>query len=216
MGVQYSQKGSANKRRICKTAGSYGSFINIRRGVAVSKLTVSSVANWVVGLEFTLTDGRVASCKAKSFSIAANATPRVYRATATGTTAATAAAGEHNTAAAAAATEADKVTVAVGATADLSKNVIHTINNLPGPLTNTPGKPRCYPGCSPDVCSRCSQRPSRRVFLGPDSLAVLGSIGGLCQNRTGYFRDALREMTPPCWLQSGAHDIFLALTSIPR
>ncbi|KAF6253433.1 hypothetical protein COO60DRAFT_421902 [Scenedesmus sp. NREL 46B-D3] len=212
VGVEYTLRGSSHKRSICNTAAPSRETLHIRRGVGVGKLTVSSISSWVVGLDFRLTNGRLASCRASTYALASNSSTSgssnssnrgdldlvtVPRRLAGGGDGA-----EPSTAAAAAAAVAAPPGAATGA-----MHIEDFLVNMPGAITD---KPRCYPGCRRSRCgARCDQKAARREFVGPDARHVLGAISGVCLDTPGYFKHSLQQLTRPCWVRA-------ALLSCPR
>jgi hypothetical protein len=211
VGVEYTLRGSSHKRRICNTEASSKETLYIKRGLGVSRLTVSSISSWVVGLDFHLTDGRLASCRASTYSLASNSSTvsggssssssssredltlvTVPRPLASGTS------GDPLITAESAAVAA---VATPGAAAAGAMSIEDVMVNMPGAITN---RPRCYPGCRPSVCGRrCDQTAAKRVYVGPDARHVLGAMSGVCMTTSGYFKDSLRELTRPCWVKAG-------------
>jgi hypothetical protein len=202
VGVEYTLRGSSQRRSICNTAAPSRQTLYIKRGVGVGRLTVSSVSSWVVGLDFHLSDGKLASCRASTYHLASNSSSSsgdregsnwddLIRVTVPRPNAAGGSGVGPIAAQSAAAPGAAAAAVSIE---DL-------MLNMPGTISN---RPRCYPGCRPSVCgSRCDQRAARREITAPDARHVLGAISGVCMDSPGYFKDSLRELTRPCWVRAG-------------
>jgi hypothetical protein len=206
VGVEYTLRGSSQRRSICNTAAPSRETLYIRRGVGVGGLTVSSVSSWVVGLDFHLSDGKLASCRASTYHLASNSSSSgsdgqgsnwddLIRVTVPRPNAA----GGSGVGGLIAAESAAAAAAAPGAAAAVS--IEDLMLNMPGTISN---RPRCYPGCRPSECgSRCVQRAARRQITAPDARHVLGAISGVCMDSPGYFKDSLRELTRPCWVWAG-------------
>uniref|UniRef100_A0A383WDP5 Pherophorin domain-containing protein n=1 Tax=Tetradesmus obliquus TaxID=3088 RepID=A0A383WDP5_TETOB len=210
VGVEYTLRGSSHKRSICNTGAPSRETLYIKRGIGVSKLTVSSISSWVVGLDFHLTDGRLASCRASTYSLASNSSSTAGSSSGSSSTSrddltlvtvprpVTGNVDSLITAESAAVAAAAAVPGAAAGAMSIEELMV----NMPGTISS---RPRCYPGCRPSVCGpRCDQTAARRAYISPDARHVLGAISGVCMSGPGYFKDSLQQLIRPCWVRTAS------------